>query len=160
MPRLSRPGRLVVAVLIVLLVYGFREIAQRAPAEPQRSETSTATGGGDGPRDGAAAILRVYREERSGVWVEGSGQVDRLLADDEEGSRHQRFILRMEGGHTVLVSHNIDLAPRLPVSRGEAVSFRGMYEWNDRGGVVHWTHHDPEGGHEGGWLRHGGRAYR
>jgi hypothetical protein len=40
------------------------------------------------------------------------------------------------------------------------VSFSGQYEWNDRGGVVHWTHLDPAGKRPGGWLRHERRVYR
>jgi hypothetical protein len=40
------------------------------------------------------------------------------------------------------------------------VEFFGEYEWNAKGGVVHWTHHDPQGLHENGWLKHQGRLYQ
>ena len=43
---------------------------------------------------------------------------------------------------------------------GVEVAFHGVYEWNDKGGVVHWTHHDPQGQHEAGWVRHRGRTYQ
>jgi len=108
-----------------------------------------------------AAVERLYETRSSGVMVEGRGTVEKVLPDDLQGSRHQRFILRLDSGHTLLMSHNIDLAPRLAdVQPGDALSFRGQYEWNDRGGVVHWTHHDPQGRRPGGWLRHAGRTYR
>lgn len=105
-------------------------------------------------------IEALFRDQRSGVVVEGSGHVTTLLPDDIRGSRHQRFILRLDSGRTLLVSHNIDLAPRLEaLSRGDRVAFRGRYEWNERGGVVHWTHR-AKYGRGGGWLDHRGRTYR
>jgi len=116
--------------------------------------------GGPEPGAGAAALERAWREERSGVWVEASARVERVLPDDRRGSRHQRFLVRVEGGPRVLIAHNIDLAPRVPdLRRGDAVRFRGEYEWNDKGGVVHWTHHDPDGRRRGGWVEHDGRRY-
>jgi uncharacterized protein DUF3465 len=106
------------------------------------------------------AIAAAFDDRQSGVQVAGEGIVSRILSDDNDGSRHQRFILTLDSGQTVLVSHNIDLAPRIEMLReGDAVSFNGVYEWNDRGGIVHWTHHDPEAAHEAGWLRHGGQVY-
>jgi hypothetical protein len=106
-------------------------------------------------------IESLYRTQRSGVIVEAEGTVDRLFADDLRGSRHQRFVVRLRSGYTVLISHNIDLAPRIDDLRaGDRIAFRGEYEWNDRGGVVHWTHHDPDGRRPGGWLLHDGRTYR
>jgi hypothetical protein len=95
-----------------------------------------------------------------GSQFEGEGTVVRVLSDDNKGSRHQRFIVRLASGRTVLIAHNIDLAPRVEgVSEGDAVSFYGEFEDNDKGGVVHWTHHDPAGRHVGGWVKHRGRTY-
>ena len=97
-------------------------------------------------------VQQAYAARRSGQWVETSGHVGRVLRDDNEGSRHQKFILELDDGHTVMVAHNIDLAERIPVRKGSALAVRGKYEWNDRGGVIHWTHHDPDGRVQGGWI--------
>ena len=113
------------------------------------------------PAPGCDAVAEARAERRSNLFVECGGRVTRLLADDDRGSRHQRFIVRITDGHTVLISHNIDLAPRIDdLAVGDRVTFRGEYEYNDRGGVVHWTHHDPDGRHDGGWIEHEGRRYR
>ena len=98
---------------------------------------------------------------RAGQQVRGSGTVTRILSDDNEGSRHQRFILRLSSGQTLLVAHNIDLAPRVSSLRaGDTVAFYGEYETNSQGGVIHWTHHDPQGRHAEGWLEHKGQRYQ
>lgn len=117
--------------------------------------------------DGATApavsdtIDKAYRAQQSGAQVSGDGIVSALLPDDNKGSRHQRFILRLASGQTVLVAHNIDLAPRIDsLRKGDTVAFNGEYAWNDKGGVVHWTHHDPAGRHTPGWLRHAGQTYQ
>lgn len=109
---------------------------------------------------GLDTLMRAYDERRSRVWVEVAGKVKKTLADDNQGSRHQRFILQLPNQHTVLVAHNIDLADKVPLSRGDQVRIRGRYEWNDRGGVLHWTHHDPKGHIKGGWIQYGGTQYK
>ena len=81
------------------------------------------------------------------------------LPDDREGSQHQRFIVRLSDGQTLLVAHNIDLAPRVPLDKNDEVRIKGQYEWNEKGGVLHWTHHDPGGRHEEGWIEHQGKRY-
>jgi hypothetical protein len=97
----------------------------------------------------------------AGQQVQGSGMVLRVLPDDNQGSRHQRFILELSSGRTVLVAHNIDLAPRIPaLEGGDTIAFYGEFETNDRGGVIHWTHRDPQGRHPDGWLEHKGQRYQ
>jgi hypothetical protein len=108
-----------------------------------------------------AAIENAFSNRLGSQLVEGKGTVMKMLSDDNDGSRHQRFIIRLDSGRTLLVSHNIDLAPRIDGLRtGDTVAFYGEYEWNSKGGVIHWTHHDPQGRHPGGWIRHDGRTYQ
>lgn len=107
------------------------------------------------------ALTRAFEQRQSDVQVEGVGTVARVLPDDNAGSRHQRFILQLSSGQTVLIDHNIDLAPRIEELKvGDAISFSGEYVWNEKGGLIHWTHHDPAGHHQAGWLKHNGRIYQ
>ncbi len=57
------------------------------------------------------------------------------------------------------MAHNIDLAPRVPVKRGDIIAFCGEYEWNEKGGVIHWTHRCPRNRHFHGWIRHKNKYY-
>lgn len=105
-------------------------------------------------------LWQAFENETSDLQVRGSGTVVKVLPDDLEGSKHQKFLLELDSGQTLLIAHNIDLAPRLPgLVEGDAVTFYGEYEWNDKGGVVHWTHHDPNGRHVDGWLLYKGQSY-
>lgn len=106
-------------------------------------------------------LAEAFAKAENGLGVEGQGEVVRVLADDTDGDRHQRFIVRLDSGQTLLVAHNIDLAPRVAGLRtGTAIQFKGEYEWNSEGGVVHWTHLDPARRHEAGWIRYEGRTYQ
>jgi hypothetical protein len=117
---------------------------------------------GAAPRSGGnEALARAFEQRMSGVQVEVQGVVRRVLPDDNDGSRHQRFVVALPSGQTLLVAHNIDLAPRVVGLReGDAVSFGGEYEWNAKGGVIHWTHRDPQKRHPAGWIKHNGEVYQ
>lgn len=107
------------------------------------------------------ALKNAFENNISGFQVGGAGKVIEILPDDNQGSRHQRFILNLDSKQTLLVAHNIDLAPKIEnLKVNDHVNFYGEYEWNSKGGVIHWTHHDPNGKHEGGWLNHGGKMYQ
>jgi hypothetical protein len=91
----------------------------------------------------------------------GSGVVVKLLSDDTKGIRHQRFIIKEPSGKTLLVAHNIDLAPKVQgLKRGSLIKYCGDYEYNVKGGVIHWTHHDPNHQHRDGWLEYRGKRYQ
>ncbi|ELE7142778.1 DUF3465 domain-containing protein [Vibrio cholerae] len=107
-----------------------------------------------------AVLQQAYQSQQSDLQVQGLGQVVKVLPDDNDGSRHQKFILKLNSGQTLLVAHNIDLAPRIPnLKVGDSVEFYGEYEWNKKGGVLHWTHKDPQNRHAHGWLKHNGQVY-
>lgn len=120
----------------------------------QRNETTLSNNGVD-------TVKAAYEQRQSNVQVQGSGRVKAILRDDNDGSRHQKFILVLENGLSILVAHNIDLAPKISnLNKGDIVEFYGEYEYNPKGGVLHWTHHDPQNRHENGWLKHDGQIYQ
>lgn len=169
MTRRARWTTVVVVVALValaVLVIGRGGIPGGLPAAVVTSPSATAgsgaagSGGGAGSGSAGDPVRVLFEERRSGVEVQGTGVVSRILPDDDEGSRHQKFILTTPAGISILVAHNIDIAPRLDgLSTGDRVDFRGDYEWSEKGGTVHWTHHDPSGRHEAGWLAWNGRTF-
>ena len=111
--------------------------------------------------DGDELLAQLFASGISDVQVQGKGIVVAILPDDLQGSRHQRFIVLLASGQTLLIAHNIDLAPRIDdLSLNDEVEFFGEYEWNDQGGVIHWTHYDPEGNHVDGWILHNDIFYQ
>lgn len=77
------------------------------------------------------------------------------------GDRHQWLILRLQNGRTLLAAHDIDVANRLPNGAlDRTVHVHGEYEWKSEGGVIHWTHDDPQNLHVGGWSQFNGARYR
>ncbi len=137
--------------------------ATNAPPMPRRSggvapdaPSAPVAAGSDG------GIGTLFKQQKSEVQVQASGEVVHILPDDDydlDGSgRHQNFLVELMGGLTVKIAHNLAFG-RAPINKGDFVSFRGEYIYNEKGGVVHWTHHDPKGWHEDGWIEHNGTRY-
>lgn len=93
-----------------------------------------------------------FQTKESKVAVTTKGKVVKLLEDDTEGSPHQRFIVELHSGHTLLISNNLDLAYRVPVKINDIVEVKGTYVWNQYGGLIHDTHHDSRGEHVDGYI--------
>lgn len=144
---------IVLAALVSVTQYGCT--ATTIPTETGAQGDAKSVSGGD------SSLARAFVDRATDLEVDGQGTVSKLLTEDTGGTRHQRFIVRLDSGQTLLVSHNVDVAPRVSALRvGDTVSFKGVYEWNAEGGLVHWTHHDPAGIHTPGWIRHDGRTYQ
>ena len=108
----------------------------------------------------AGAIEEAFATHRNLPQVTGFGKVERILKDDTNGLKHQKFLLKISPTITILIAHNIDLAPRVAqLNEGDTVEFKGEYIYTAKGGTVHWTHKDPNGRHQNGWLKHAGNTY-
>jgi Protein of unknown function (DUF3465) len=155
-PITKRP--LFIAAILAVSVLGLLQAGCSTTTPPpgtvsESQDTSASTGD--------VILARAFAEQVSNLEVEGQGTVSRLLSDDTEGARHQRFIVILASGQTLLIIHNIDIAPRVgSLEVGDTVFFKGEYEWNEQGGLIHWTHHDPDGRHVPGWIKHNGRTYQ
>lgn len=163
-----------VAVIAVAGRFGIDLVNPGAAPAPASDQTTTApqsTPSSSSPQTVAdrqtpsvsSELELAIRQHKFGVVATLTAEVIKTLPDDNEGDRHQRFLLRLpkriDDVRTILVAHNIDLAPRVPLSTGDIVTIHGQYEWNDRGGVMHWTHIDPKGWRESGWIELDGERY-
>ena len=106
------------------------------------------------------AIEQAFKAKKSDVQVSGKGVVIKLLKADNKGSRHQKFLVRINAQQVLLFAHNVDLAPEVPLQVGDEISFHGEYVYNPKGGIIHWTHHAPRNDHEAGWVLLNGKKYQ
>lgn len=152
--------RLAIAALIVATVLVALTGLVASSCASSDGEAGSSGDGAPGGADGDAILAQAFADRAADVPVEGQGTVVRILTDDTDGSRHQRFILSLASGQTLIVAHNIDVAPRVEdLKEGDTVAFHGVYEWSEEGGTIHWTHRDPGESHSPGWLRHAGQTY-
>ena len=170
-------NKIIVLLIALVAVFAYNKIQNKQPVQSQNQQKievvqkQNNTGKknadtaqqqiGSGKESAEAVLKQAFENEQSDIQVEGEGTVWKTLPDDNKGTRHQRFILKLSSGQTLLVAHNIDLADKIKgLKKGDKVAFYGEYEWSEQGGVIHWTHHDPVGRHEDGWLKHGGQIYQ
>lgn len=149
---------IIVAIVLLVAAYFGLDLKQK---QNTGTGIQTSNTGNRLSVDDQHKIMQAYQQQRSNVQVQAQGVVKAILPDDNDGSRHQKMILKLDNGLTVLIAHNIDLAPRIEgLKKGDVVEFYGEYEYSQKGGVIHWTHHDPRGKHMDGWLKYQGKIYQ
>lgn len=155
------PWAWIVGILLTLSIAGAYFFFNRYGQNDARPATVDNPFGNRRTQDSDTILQKAFDARASNLQVEGGGNVVSLLPDDTDGRRHQKFIIRLNSGQTLMMAHNIELSSRIDdIKEGDAIEFFGEYEWNEKGGVIHWTHHDPERRHRAGWLKHNGRLYQ
>lgn len=138
-----------------------RDRAEPAPTRGRSTPVAT------GPRADDGGISDLYRQQRSDVVVTASGTIVKILPDDEDTSdgseMHQKWLVELPSAAgqdtlTIRICHNLKFG-RVPVAEGDRIRFKGEYEYTELGGTLHWTHHDPRGTHEDGYIEHNGTRY-
>jgi len=99
-----------------------------------------------------SAAKEAYLHHRSNLFLTVEGEVAKILRDDVQGTPHQRFIIMTAEGQTILIAHNLQLAPRVPLQPGLKLRIRGEYQWNPKGGLIHKTHHTTKARLPSGWI--------
>lgn len=156
--------RVIATVIIAAVVGGYNYLINDKNYSENTSSSASSNTAKSPKLANQESVNQKIRKERENphaqFWLETNAQVIKLLKDDKKGNPHQKFLVKLAPDITLLVAHNIALADRVPVSQGDQVKIRGRYEWNNRGGVLHWTHHDPKGRKEGGWIYANGKYYK
>jgi hypothetical protein len=165
-PVKSALTRAIVLAVVLGVAWYLRQQGQTVDAPPAGAEIQAEADASPAettrqPEEGFDAARQAFERKAGGQMLRTEGRVERILADDNDGSPHQRFIIVTDSGLSLLIAHNIELAPRLDgLAAGDRVSVFGEYEWNDKGGLIHWTHDDPGGNHQAGYIEWHGRRYQ
>ena len=110
------------------------------------------------------AAIDAIRGHHTHQEVTVEGTVAQVLRNSTSATgRHERFVLDVHTGsgdeQLILVAHNIDIAPEVPLQPGDDVIVRGDLEIDAQGPVIHWTHHDPSGRNPPGFIKVHGQTY-
>jgi hypothetical protein len=141
-----------------ILAAGWLAVVLAGCGSSTASAPPLASTAASGASASCASAQSAYRTHRSELWLIVSARVTRDLSDAHGTYTHQRFIVACSGGFTLLIVNDISIGTRAPARVGDTVTVRGQYIWNEQGGLIHFTHHDPEGG-IGGYIAEDGTTY-
>lgn len=152
--------RNMLVIALFLLVAAWQYFSGQVGHPPSQTKSNASTNlASNTPAKTLEQLRAAANDPNAKFWTNIQGTVIKNLKDDQEGDRHQKFLVAVAKDLTLLVSHNIDVASRVPTREGDVVKVQGEYVWNNRGGVIHWTHHDPNDRKTGGWIELNGKRY-
>lgn len=140
--------------------------AQIETAEAKRRDIRDELGSEQGQRPdvddsaGDSELVDAVRARRFQNFVEGGSlTVVKLMADDNTGLEHQKWVVRLSNGETMQAVYNLDMCPRVPLKVGDVIAMGGQFIWTNQGGLLHWLHHDPRGNRPDGYVYVNGNYY-
>jgi hypothetical protein len=107
-------------------------------------------------------IVRAVESRRNVNFVEGGGMiVNEVLPDDNQGLRHQKFVVQLSNGSKMLAVYNLDMdnCNPIPLQKGDTVAMGGEFKWTNQGPLLHWLHYDPSNRRPDGYVQHEGVDY-
>lgn len=105
-------------------------------------------------------LVRAVNDQRRVDFVEGGNVVvTKLLPDDNNGLKHQKWMVRLSNGKTMQAVYNSDMCPRVPLRTGDVIAIGGQFIWTKGGALIHWLHHDPRGQRPDGYVYVNGKYY-
>lgn len=105
-------------------------------------------------------IIQAQSQQARKVELTVTAPIKKLLREEDYREPHQRFLLILSNGTTVLVANDLKYGTFAPVQEGNVVRIHGEYIWNEKGGVLHWTHKSDEPNHESGYIDFNGMRYQ
>lgn len=102
---------------------------------------------------------KAYYEQRTGMMVEVTGKVIRILGYNKPDSDFQWFEMKTPNGQHILIGHNNDSSDSIPLFVQDEVTVRGEYEWTERGGTIRSTQRDSSLQRRHGWIAHKDKRY-
>lgn len=105
-------------------------------------------------------IISALQNRRRVNFVKGMNLVVvKLLPDDRQGLPHQKFVVKVSSGAEVLIVSNLDLCQHIDLKIGQQVGVAGEFIWTNTGGLIHWTHRDPQHRRPDGYITANGQTY-
>lgn len=106
-------------------------------------------------------LAQAYQNRTSGTQLTSEGKITHIFPTADSGTDYQKFIVQLGIGQSILVMHNMELGAAIEgLAIGEYIEVYGEYQWTADGGIIRWTHQDPLGKHQAGWVKYKGRIYR
>lgn len=113
----------------------------------------------DNISDDAALVKAVENKQQVKYLQAANMVVVKVLPEDNQGLRHQKWVVKLSSGKTVTAVYNTSMCEEVPVQVGDVVGLGGHFLWTNQGPIIHWLHKDPKRNRPDGYVELAGKKY-